>query len=247
MGAAADTEFDDEQHDNAYPPGIEALYWHRARNRIVHRKLGRHLGVTDSVLEVGCGSGVVVAYLRAQGIACEGVDLALRANVVPGAEGHVQYGVDAFDLAPHRRASTTVLLLLDVLEHLRQPGEFLEKCDKAFPSAHHLFVTLPARPEVWSSYDDYYAHYARYTLESLSDLAVPRAFRLCDSGYFFHALYWAARAQQLVSTSRSVRAHAPSFRRLHDVVGRAFDWEERIAPRTTRGLSLYATYERDRA
>jgi len=190
-----DTRFDSEQRDNAHPPGVEAIYWHRARNRILFRKLSKHLGPADSVLEVGCGPGVVVAYLRERGVACTGVDLAAQANIVPAARKHVEGGVDAFDLPQQRRAAVSALLLLDVLEHLPAPGDFLARCENRFPALRTILITLPARPEVWSTYDDYYGHYARYTLESLPQLGVPSSFRLLDCGYFFHGLYWAARAE----------------------------------------------------
>src|SRR5262249_1716847 len=151
--AKVDAVFDEEQNANASPPGIEWLYWHRARNRIIHRKLRPCLRPDEQVLDIGCASGTVVAYLRERGGLCEGVDLAPRGYVVEGARGHVRQGVDAFADPPERRARFAALLLLDVLEHLPNPGEFLARCDESFPFAHHVLVTLPARPELWSTYD----------------------------------------------------------------------------------------------
>ncbi len=246
MSAAVDTAFDEQQNASASPPGIEWLYWHRARNRIIHRKLRPVLVPGEPVLEIGCASGAVVAYLREQGVPCEGVDLATRGYVVPSARPHVRLGVDAFADAPERRAAVGVSLLLDVLEHLPDPGEFLARCDASFPALHHVLVTVPARTELWSNYDVYYGHYKRYALDSLSELRVPASFELVDSGYFFHSLYWAARAAKLFSTERATVNRAPSHRGVHDVIGRILDWEERAARSSWRGSSLFALYARKR-
>jgi hypothetical protein len=246
MSATVDTAFDAEQHANAFSPGVEKVYWHRARNRIVYRKLRPHLRGNEPVMEIGCASGAVVAYLRQRGVACEGVDLSPQANIVPGAEGHVRLGIDAFTLPAQERDRAGALLLLDVLEHLPSPGDFLRRCDESFPAVHHVLVTLPARPELWSNYDDFYGHYRRYTLDTLHELQPPPSFRLIDSGYFFHALYWAARGLRVFSTRRNVKVRAPSFPFLHDCIGRVFDWEERVARPSSAGLSLYALYERRR-
>lgn len=244
MSATVNTAFDAEQHANACPPGVEKLYWHRARNRIVYRKLRAVVRADEPILEIGCASGAVVAYLRERGLRCEGVDLSPQANVVPGAAGHIRLGTDAFSLPVAERARPGALLLLDVLEHLPAPGDFLRRCDESFPAVRHVLVTLPARPELWSNYDDYYGHYRRYTLDSLAELRVPESFRLVASGYFFHTLYWAARALRILSAKRSVTVRAPTFPLIHDCIGRVFDWEERLADPASAGLSLYALYAR---
>jgi hypothetical protein len=244
MDATGDTAYDAEHHAKNYPPGIERLYWHRARNRILYRKLYPHLRPGEPVLEIGCASGVVVGYLRERGVLCDGVDLTPQVNVVPAALGHVRPGIDAFALAEDQRSRVRVLLLLDVLEHLPDPSDFLRRCDASFSGVEHILITLPARPEIWSNYDDYYRHYQRYTLESLAELRVPASFGLVDSGYFFHALYWLARGLQLFTKNRSTEVHAPAFPLVHELVGRAFDWEERLTNSSLPGSSLYALYGR---
>jgi hypothetical protein len=37
------------------------------------------------------------------------------------------------------------VLLLDVLEHLEEPSEFVRQCVDAFPALGHLLITVPAR------------------------------------------------------------------------------------------------------
>jgi hypothetical protein len=236
------TEFDAEQYANIYPPGIEHLYWHQARNRIVTRKLNGLLSPGDRVLDLGCGAGVLVGHLRRAGIDCEGADLGRPAHLARDVEKHLHLGQDVFVLPAEYRRSVSVLLLTDVLEHLPDPTRFLRLCEEGFPNAHTVFVTVPARMEIWSNYDEYNGHYRRYTIESLRAVALPARFKLIDVGHFFHTLYWAARIHKHIVRKRSTTLRTPRLVRLHDLIGRMFDWEERLLPSAGRGASLYAVF-----
>jgi SAM-dependent methyltransferase len=240
----ARTEFDREQYANIYPAGIESLYWHRARNRIVTRKLCARLSAGDVVLDLGCGAGILVAHLRSAGIECEGVDLGRPTTVVATAAPHLHLGCDAFSLPAAYRGRVSALLLMDVIEHLPDPPEFLGRCAKNFPNVRCIFLTVPARMEIWSNYDEYNGHFRRYTLESLRALAAPFGFKLDEAGYFFHSLYWAARVHGKLGKMRATTLRAPRARLLHGVIGRILDWEERLIPQTVPGASLYAAYSR---
>ena len=118
-------------------------------------------------------------------------------------------GSSAFDLPAAMRESFSALLLLDVLEHLPEPTEFLRRCEQAFPNARHVLVTVPARMEIWSNYDEYNGHFRRYTLETIARVADGTSLALRDSGYFFHALYAAARALSATTKQRETRLSAP--------------------------------------
>ena len=237
------TEFTAEQYDSIYPAGIEDFYWHRARNRIVTRKLRGRVSAGDAILDLGCGSGVLVAHLRKAGFDCEGADLGQPANLTPGAEGHLHLATDAFSMPSKYRDRISAILLMDVIEHLPEPSQFLQRCREAFVNTRLVFVTVPACMDIWSNYDEYNGHYRRYSLESLRALSVP-GFAMEEGGYFFHTLYWAARIQKKFVRGRPTTLKAPRVRALHDWAGRALDWEERAFPKTSLGSSLYAIYSR---
>jgi hypothetical protein len=133
-----------------------------------------------------------------------------------------------------------VLLLMDVLEHLPAPAAFLAQCRRAFPAAKHVFVTLPARMEIWSSYDEYYGHQRRYALDDLPALVAETDLQVLGSGYFFHALYAAARVVSLGTKKRSHVVAAPRLRFAHALLGRLFVAEEALLPASAPGSSLYA-------
>lgn len=240
----ARTAFTDEQYANPYPPGIENHYWHQARNRVLVRKLRSVLSSTDKVLDIGCGPGIVVDHLRHLGVDCVGVDPGSPVPATSDVSPYLELGKSAFDLSLTVRTSFTVLLLMDILEHVPNPQEFLRDCEIHFPNVHHIFVTVPARMEIWSSYDEYLGHFRRYSLEGLPALAAQTHFQLAASGYFFHVLYAAARVMAIARRTRSHRIAAPKVGFPHIVLGRLLDLEELLVPRIIHGSSLYAMFER---
>jgi SAM-dependent methyltransferase len=234
--------FTAEQYAEPYPPGIENHYWYRARNRILLRKLRPLLGPDTRALDVGCGPGVVVDHLRRAGLDCIGVDPGSPAPATEAVAPFLRLGTSAFDLPAALRDGFSLLLLMDVLEHLADPIAFLRECRRAFPNARHLFVTLPARMEIWSAYDEHYGHHRRYTRAAAVQLAAAAGLRAVASGYFFHALYAAARVALLAgrSKTRRRRMSAPKLERAHQALGRLFDIEEAVLPAALPGSSLYA-------
>ena len=110
---------------------------------------------------MGCGRGLVLHFLRTSGVDVTGVELA---PVEPIAEmsQFIYTGLDARDLPLEVRSRTEGLMLLDVIEHIENPGEFLRKLLDALPAVKIILIAVPARKELWSNYDEHYGHFRRY-------------------------------------------------------------------------------------
>jgi SAM-dependent methyltransferase len=236
--------FDLEQYGDAYPPGIEAHYWHQARNAIILGKLRSLTGLERAVLDVGCGAGITVAHLRAHGIESYGVEAGQPEHVVAGASAFVQTGTHPADfrLVPRERIGT--VLLLDVIEHVEVPEALIGQCLRDLPAARHLLVTVPARTEIWSVYDEHYGHRRRYDLDALAQLASRCGLDYVTGGYFFHALYLAARLLKALDVRRETQVDPPRLPPLHRLLGAAFVLEERLLPGQAPGSSAYAVLRR---
>ena len=195
------------------------------------------------VLDVGCGRGLTVDALRRAGIDCHGVELADVA-ALPAVRPFVFTSQDALALPEDFRRRITVVLLLDVVEHLPAPADFLAACAVHFPSLARLIVTVPARAELWSNYDDFYGHVRRYDRASLQALIGPRARRGAETGYFFHALYPVMRAQLAVKAERPLRHVPPRWRLPHRVAAGVLELEARILPAGWYGTSLWGVADR---
>ncbi|HEX2396430.1 MAG TPA: methyltransferase domain-containing protein [Bacteroidales bacterium] len=180
------TSFSDEQFRHIYPDGIENHYWNHARNRIILRFLKRQCLDSEPILEIGGGRGVVAKFLHDKRINITSVELA-PVNPVEGTDGYFFSNTDAFELSIDKRSRYSLILLLDVLEHMENPASFISKIIRNFPNLKYLLVTVPARQELWTNYDDFNGHFRRYSILTLHRIS--EEIRFSTGGYFNHILY----------------------------------------------------------
>ena len=79
---------------------------------------------------------------------------------------------DARQLEVAQRNEVRTILLLDVIEHLEDPVAFLAELRSHFPALRHLLLTVPARQELFSNYDEFNGHFRRYDPALLRELLV---------------------------------------------------------------------------
>ena len=241
------TTFSDHLYDMCYPPGIEHHWWTLARNRLLANILRSESSGTGIFLEVGCGKGVVVKSLKDRGFNIHGVELA-DVKPMEGAQLLVDSGTDACEWAIERRSQITGLLLLDVLEHLPEPEEFLKKLESSFPKLAVVIITVPTCQEIWSNYDSFCGHYRRYTLGMLEELATHLNWKTKSAGYFFRFPYLPMRLMSLLGVDRNTKINPPGrmMRPLHRLVSAACQLEQALMPGRIRGSSAYGVYYTDR-
>lgn len=238
------TEFSTDQYDNAYPDGIEFHWWSQARDNIVLNAVNSFSGPDTAVLEVGCGRGTVVASLRDKGIECCGVELA-EVQPVSAAEPYVRTGTNATELPFEERQHYDTILLLDVVEHIAEPVPFLHELADAFPNVTRVIITVPARQEIWSNYDEYYGHYRRYTVEMLDDLSTDLGWALPRKSYFFHLVYFPAWILAKLKKNRETRIVPPQgmARLIHRLVSYAMLFDYHLLPRRMAGTSVMGCFQ----
>lgn len=236
------TEYDAARFGENYPPGIERHWWQTARNLMIETNL-RKAGLTGKRLfEVGCGPGVVVDHLRRAGWDCGGCDLG-RPEPLPAAAAHLHLGVAAATVPEPVRLAADVLLLCDVIEHVPDAPAFLAELAETFPNARSLLVTVPARRELWSNYDEHFGHFRRYDRALLADELAQAGYRLVRGRYVFQSLYWVMLALNRLKP-RAVSYQAPGRPGLHRLIAAAFALEARLLPGALPGSSLIGLAER---
>lgn len=232
-----DSAYSVQQFLDNYAPGMEHHWWTRARANIVQRALHEFRGA--KILDVGCGPGIVVQHLCRTGHDCFGCELGMP-TVLPTVRNLVWTGMDAVALDPRFRDGVGVVLLLDVLEHLQDPRGFLLKLLAAFPNLQAVIMTVPARQELWSAWDQHFGHHRRYDRRSLTSLCEDAGLHPSVLRYFFHAIYPALLAVARV-TGRSTQSTAQrSWSLLNIVLTHVFTYEARLPIGRTFGSSLLA-------
>lgn len=240
------TAFDTTQYDAIYPNGIENHYWQRARIDILCDVLKCNKILNLKYLEIGCGKGIVVQSLRQKGLDVCGVELA---NISPlsTVQEYVLTGTSFIDLTEPSRNEYTGILLLDVIEHIENPSEFIMEIFNYYPNVKELVLTVPAKQALWSNYDEFNGHYKRYELSDLSILAKDTNSNIVDQGYFFHALYPVAKLLLKSKNNRSLEINAPTgfAKILHACIAQGFYWEYKILPSQISGSSLFFILQRN--
>lgn len=139
-------------------------FWFRSRNRLIVWALRRHFPGAASMLEIGCGTGFVLAGLRAalphlslSGSELFGEALRFARERIEDAE---LYQMDARDIPFVEEFD--VIGAFDVLEHIAEDETVLAQMHAATRPGGGILLTVPQHPWLWSPYDDYAHHQRRY-------------------------------------------------------------------------------------
>lgn len=155
-------------------------FWFRARNRLILWALARFFPGARSLLEVGCGTGFVLAgiaqaaprlALTGSEAAAEG--LAFAAARVPGA---TLVQMDARRI-PYR-AEFDVVGAFDVIEHVADDRAILAELGAALAPGGGLLLTVPQHPGLWSEYDVRAGHVRRYRARELAGRVAGAGFEI---------------------------------------------------------------------
>lgn len=235
-------------YTEGYPSGIELHFWHLTRSALVYRWLKPHLKPDDTLMDVGCGTGHVVRELASRRLNIYGVELG-RAPVVPGVQDLVRTKTDLFDLDAEEKSRITVVLLLDVLEHMADRRRFLRRIFEELPHCRQILITVPARRELWSGYDEYWGHHLRYDRPGLERELAGSGFVPVRSRYFFHWLYLVSMMMGLTGLRRRTdfQPIKPGGLKalLHRLLYRMSLIETRLLPASLGGSSIICLATRD--
>lgn len=141
-------------------------FWHVSKRALVVDKL-RELGGVR-VLEVGCGTGLLLQELSREGYDVWGCDRSADALAFCRSRGLDQVFLsDAQEPLPEDLGSFDCILALDLLEHLDDDATALELMGRALHPEGYLIVHVPAHPKLYSYWDAMLGHRRRYCARTL--------------------------------------------------------------------------------
>lgn len=144
-------------------------WWFVARRMILTDVLSRLIrkGSKTSILEAGCGTGGNLAMLAGFGdvkaFEPEPSALTMAGQDTPAElkAGHLPDGI------PFEKSSFDLIVMLDVLEHVREDTSSLKALSDHLKPGGRILITVPANPWLWSRHDEIHHHYRRYTRRDL--------------------------------------------------------------------------------
>ena len=179
----------DPKYAEQYLEFFEKHWWWRARAELIIETLQRLRPSTgwDYILDVGCGEGLFFSRLRQFGLV-EGIEPAWRMENERNADGNHIYtcSFDQNFQPPHKYS---LILMLDVLEHLQDPIGALRHARELLEPNGTILITVPAFRTLWTNHDVLNHHFTRYTKAGLGQLTASAGLRIIEARYFFHWLY----------------------------------------------------------
>jgi SAM-dependent methyltransferase len=121
----------------------------------------------DLLVDVGAGAGGVTVAVRWAG----GRKLGIDGSTAQATEGQRRHGLPFMsalsDRLPLPSGVASVVTLLDVIEHLPDPGPTLRDAHRVLRPDGLLVVTVPAHQWLWSEADEFLGHQRRYATSTL--------------------------------------------------------------------------------
>ena len=91
-----------------------------------------------------------------------------------------------------------LIFLIDVLEHLEDDERFLKKFYEKLIPGGRLFIYVPARQELYSSFDKNIGHFRRYGKKELKEKVMKAGFKIVSCRYHEMIGYFASAFHKIV-------------------------------------------------
>jgi len=123
------------------------LLHYRERAGLWLKAVTRHLLPPARVLEVGCGLGTLVRWMRDLGYDMSALELS--AEWVAYLQGKLGIPVEAHELTPCASDASKLdsIIMMDVLEHVATPNAFLATVSGCLKDGGAVFIQTPKYPE----------------------------------------------------------------------------------------------------
>jgi hypothetical protein len=146
------------------------------------------------ILDIGSGDGFILSKLKNKNnkINFIAVDKYYELNQIEKLKKslkteHIYKNIESIDIGQNK---ISIVLLLDVLEHIEDPKKALDDLMKNsfFDKKCMFIITVPAFQFLYTAHDKNLGHFKRYDLSSIEKLIKSCGFNVFDKGYFFHSI-----------------------------------------------------------
>ena len=166
-------------------------FWHVGRREIILDVIERDVPKLQNIrmLEIGCGNGSVLAFLKQNGIDIEGGDIFLEGLRFcrQRTSSVALYQIDALSLPFNN--DYEVIGIFDVLEHIEDDEKVLAEINRALKAGGKLILTVPVHKFLWSRHDEASHHKRRYSRMELVTKLEQSGFAVEKVSYYMFFLF----------------------------------------------------------
>jgi 2-polyprenyl-3-methyl-5-hydroxy-6-metoxy-1,4-benzoquinol methylase len=199
----------DPEYGERYRELYQKHWWWRARTELIVDTLRRLKPAQgwNNILDIGCGDGLFFERLSEFG-KVEGVETA--PELVNAANPHRnQIHICPFDENFRPGKQYSLVLMLDVLEHLENPVAAMRQALNLLTPEGTLVVTVPAFMSLWTNHDVINHHFIRYKKSTFRELAELAGLRIQRERYVYHWTFPVKLAVRLTERALHARPKAP--------------------------------------
>lgn len=176
-------------------------FWHMGRRELILDILRRNIPdlARSRMLEVGCGNGSVLAFLKQNGIDIEGGDIFMEGlDFCRQRTGSaILYQIDAQSLP--FSDDYEIIGIFDVLEHIENDEQTLVAINKALKAGGNVILTVPSHKFLWSHHDEVSHHKRRYSRPELIAKLERCGFAVNKATYYMFFLFPVLAMMRLLS------------------------------------------------
>jgi SAM-dependent methyltransferase len=183
------------------------------------------------VLDLGCGTGLMLDYLNARCWSA-GLDfskLALDFSRRRGLRRLLQADAQALPVCDR---SCDLVTALDLAEHVEHDGRMFAEIHRILRPGGRFVLTTPAHPFLWSDHDDALFHCRRYTREELRRKLQDVGFEVTRLTYCISFTFPAIVAFRLAQKAYHRLFHKPERPKTHVI--QLPDWANRFLQATVQ-------------
>jgi len=182
----------------------ETHWWFVARREIVLDQLDQFLSNKGKILDIGCGTGVLIGFLEKFGevYGLDSSPFAIEYCQQRG-KGVIRKGALPEDI-PFDAESFDLITALDVIEHIGDDVAALKVMHKHLRKGGIFICTVPAFSFLWSGHDEVHHHCRRYNRQELKEKLVAAGFGINKISYYNTLLF------PLIALIRFIRKFTPA-------------------------------------
>ena len=231
----------------------ERLWWYEGMRAITASLLSQNLRENQCALDIGCGTGYSMVWMRERFAFREvfGVDLSSKAAMFCKSRGLDTVALASADKLPFSAAEFDLVTCFDVIYQLNdeRASAAVAEANRVLRPGGLLYIREPAYQWMRGAHDVAVGTHRRYTLTDLRRLLIAHGFRIKRATYANTLLIWLAVPHRLLSkwrrgTESDVRP-VPGW--LNAMLGSTLKLEARMLSRIALpfGLSAVALAEKE--